>query len=84
MEKIPPEGGEKMTEQEKDRLVDLNDVIIDDSLPEEEKIQSFKQQIHDPYRFRIGDAAVQVSYEDTDKTITDRVISMMDAIRDFR
>ena len=72
-----------MTRQEKEDLVDLNDVTIDRSLPEKDRIQSFKEQIHDPYRFRIGDAAVQIAYEDTDKTITDRVISMMDEINSF-
>lgn len=48
---------------DKDTLVDLNSVQIDSSRPVQERIQSFLQQIQNPYCFRIGDVAVKVNYK---------------------
>ena len=44
----------------KDDLVDLNSVQIDGTLPIPERVNSFIQQIKNPYCFRIGDVAVKV------------------------
>ena len=47
---------------DKDALVDLRSVQIDASKPVQERLQSFLQQIQNPYCFRIGDIAVKVNY----------------------
>ncbi len=47
---------------DKNTLVDLNSVHIDDTKPIPERIYSFLQQIGNPYCFRIGDVAVKVNY----------------------
>lgn len=47
---------------DKDSLVDLGSIQIDSSKPVQERIQSFLQQIQNPYCFRIGDVAVKVNY----------------------
>ena len=47
---------------DKDSLVDLDSIQIDSSKPVQERIQSFLQQIQNPYCFRIGDVAVKVNY----------------------
>ena len=46
----------------KDDLVDLNSVQIDGTLPIPERVNSFIQQIKNPYCFRIGDVAVPAEY----------------------
>lgn len=48
---------------DKDALVDLRSVQIDASKPVQERLQSFLQQIQNPYCFRIGDIAVKVNYK---------------------
>ena len=48
---------------DKNSLVDLNTIHIDDSQPVPERIHSFLQQIKNPYCFRIGDIAVKVNYK---------------------
>lgn len=48
---------------DKDTLVDLRSVQIDASRPVQERLQSFLQQIRNPYCFRIGDIAVKVNYK---------------------
>lgn len=47
---------------DKESLVDLGSIQIDSSKPVQERIQSFLQQIQNPYCFRIGDVAVKVNY----------------------
>lgn len=48
---------------DKKTLVDLESVQIDSSQSVQERVQSFLQQIQNPYCFRIGDVAVKVNYK---------------------
>ena len=58
-------------------LVDIRDVNIDTSLPVEERIRSYIEQVKDPYCFRVGDVKVRVSFSDTDRTLTDNFCDML-------
>lgn len=60
-----------------EQLVDIRDVKIDRTLPTEERIRSFVEQIRDPYRFKVGDVVVKVSFANTQNTITDNFINMI-------
>ncbi len=53
---------------DKASLVDLDTVIIDDTLPVPERIASFLTQIKNPYCFRIGDVAIKVNYKENGPT----------------
>ena len=52
-------------------LVDIRDVKIDRSLPMEERVRSYVEQVKDPYHFQVGNTKVKVSYVGKDKTLTD-------------
>ncbi len=54
-------------------LVDIRDVHIDRTLPKEERVRSFVEQIKNPYCFRCGKAVVKTSFLDTDVTLEDCV-----------
>lgn len=58
-------------------LVDIRDVQINMALSQEEKIRSFIEQVKDPYRFKVGDVVVNVSYSGGDATLNDRFAEMM-------
>lgn len=58
-------------------LVDIRDVVIDKSLPLEERVRSYVEQIKDPYCFKVGDVVVRVSYAGKDKSLTDSFTSMI-------
>ena len=58
-------------------LVDIRDVKIDSSLPTEERIKSFVEQIRDPYQFKIGSTVVHVAFANTQNTLTDNFINMV-------
>ena len=70
-----------MTDEKKhtpiDQLVDIRDVRIDSSLPTEERIKSFVEQIKDPYQFKVGSTVVCVAFANTQNTITDNFINMV-------
>lgn len=61
----------------REQLVDIRDVKIDRSLPSEERIKSFIEQIKNPYQFKVGDTVVKVSFANTQNTITDNFINMI-------
>ncbi|MCD8354137.1 MAG: hypothetical protein LUC47_07500 [Clostridiales bacterium] len=60
-----------------DQLVDIRDVKIDRSLPSEDRVKSFVEQIKNPYLFKVGGTVVKVSFANTQNTITDNFINMI-------
>ena len=67
----------EQSEKNLSELVDIRDVVIDKSLPLEERVKSYVEQIKDPYCFKVGDVVVRVSYGDKDKSRTDSFTSMI-------
>lgn len=67
----------EQSEKNLSALVDIRDVVIDKSLPLEERVRSYVEQIKDPYCFKVGDVVVRVSYADKDKSLTDSFTSMI-------
>lgn len=62
---------------DKSRLVDLNTVKIDDTKPVAERVESFLQQINNPYCFKIGDVAVKVNYKSEGPTFQQSFENML-------
>ena len=60
-----------------EELVDIRNVKIDRTLPSDETVRSFIEQIKNPYCFKVGDTVVKVSFADTPNTITDNFINMI-------
>lgn len=60
-----------------EELVDIRNVKIDRTLPSDERVRSFIEQIKNPYCFKVGDTVVKVSFADTPNTITDNFINMI-------
>ena len=52
-------------------LADLKDVQINTSLPRDERFIEYIKQIKNPYCFKIGKAAVKISFTDTETTVED-------------
>ena len=67
----------EQSERNLSELVDIRDVVIDKSLPLEDRVRSYVEQIKDPYCFKVGDVVVRVSYAGKDKSLTDSFTSMI-------
>ena len=63
-----------------DSLVDIRDVRIDRSLPMEERVKSYVEQVKNPYMFKVGNTVVRISYADTNKTLNDNFVNMIAAM----
>ena len=53
-------------------LVDISDVVVDESLPKDERIRDYIRQIKNPYCFKVGDVVVKCSYSNDGVTLKDR------------
>ena len=60
-----------------DELVDIRTVHVDRSLPLEERMRSYVEQVKDPYCFRVGNVKVRVSYAGKDNTLNDSFSTML-------
>ena len=60
-----------------DGLIDIRDVKLDSSLGQAERIQSFLQQIKNPYCFKEGDVIVNVAYTEGGATLNDCFADML-------
>ena len=61
-------------------LVDIREVKIDRSLPIEERVKSYVEQVKNPYMFKVGTTVVRVSYADTNRTMNDNFVNMIAAM----
>lgn len=52
---------------DKNQLVDIQSVVIDSSLPIEAQMASFLRQIKNPFCFKVGDVAVRISPETSER-----------------
>ena len=68
---------EYSTSTQQEKLVDLRDVKLDSSMSQTERIQSYLQQIKNPYCFRVGDVVVNVAYTKGGATLNDCFADML-------
>jgi hypothetical protein len=61
-------------------LVDIRDVKIDCAQPVEDRIQSYVEQIKNPYLFKVGRTVVRVSYANTQATINDNFLNLISSM----
>lgn len=73
-------GENRIPEKELSELIDIRDVKVDRSLPTEERIKSYVEQIKNPYRFKVGDVKVRVSYAENDQTLNDNFSEMISSL----
>lgn len=57
---------------DRDSLVDINEIEIDDSLPPKERAAEFLRQIKNPYCFRVGNVVVKNIYSDDGVSLQER------------
>lgn len=79
MEIIVKKGGIDMDRRNEkvdcSQLKDINKIKIDSNLPCHEKIESFIEQIGNPYRYLDNGIVVEISFTDTQETLQDRLKS---------
>lgn len=51
---------------DRERIVDINDIMIDQEKPKEERISAYLEKVGNPYLIRCGDLIVKMSFSDND------------------
>lgn len=67
----------EMAASDLSELVDIRDVKVDRSLPTEERVKSYVEQVKNPYCFRVGDVKVHVSFAPESRTLNDSFTEML-------
>ena len=62
-------------------LRDIGSVSIDMTLPQQERMKSFVEQIGNPYCYLDGDIVVSIGYADTDVNLQDRLRSYISGLQ---
>lgn len=57
-----------------EKIVEIEKVEIDSSLPKAEKIEEFVKEIRNPYRFKVGDIIVNVAFDENGLTLQDKML----------
>ena len=55
---------------------DINDLIIDSSLPKKERIKSYLEQMENPYAYEDNGTMVRLRFAETNESLTDRILSV--------
>lgn len=62
---------------DRDTLVDIQTVVIDETLPQKDRLENFIKQIKNPYCFKCGKIIVKVNFADNGDTLEDRIEKML-------
>ena len=65
---------------DKNDLIDLNQVTIDETKPVPERVAEFMRQIQTPYCFRIGDVVIKVVYKENGPSFQQNMIDMLQTV----
>ena len=57
---------------DRDSLVDVTQVHIDEGLPKEERLKEFARQVKNPYCFRVGNVVVKNVYSNDGVSLRER------------
>ena len=61
-------------------LKDIKDVVIDTSLPRDERVRNYVEQIGNPYCYLDGGVVVSISYANTEVSLQDRLRSYVSSM----
>lgn len=61
-------------------LVDIRDVIVDETLSAEERKKEYLRRIKNPYCFRYGSYVIKLVYEETGVSLEERWVELMEKL----
>ena len=61
----------------KNELVDANEIILDYSIPQVQRIDYLLAKLKNPYCFKVGEIAVKLEFSDTEKSFEDTFLSIL-------
>lgn len=71
-------------EADRDTLVDISEIRIDDSRPVEERMEDYLKQARNPYLLKSGDYVLKLCYQEDGESLEERMKSYLDAITQLK
>lgn len=62
-------------------IVDLQDIVINEKLSPEERINEFVRQIKNPYLYKVDDVVVKVSFSDSSISFEERLKQFLESLQ---
>lgn len=62
-------------------IVDLQDIVINEKLSPEERINEFVRQIKNPYLYKVDDVVVKVSFSDSSISFEERLKQFLQSLQ---
>lgn len=63
---------------ESDSIVDINEIKTDASLPPNERIEKYLQQVKNPYCYKVDDIVVLLDWIETENTIQNQMEELIE------
>lgn len=79
-EKLEKLKSTEVSSLDKSKLVNLNDIDIKTSLPFEERLLTFMDDIKNPYCFYVDDVLVTVNFTNKTEDMADRILVFLDSV----
>ena len=57
-----------------EKIVDIENIVIDTSLSKEEKVENFVKDIINPYKFKAGGIVVNVAFDQNGSNLQDKMM----------
>lgn len=57
-------------------IKNIDDLIIDPTLPKRERIKSYLEQMENPYVYEDNGTTVRIRFAETNESLTDRILSV--------
>lgn len=57
-------------------IKNIDDLIIDPTLPKRERIKSYLEQMENPYVYEDNGTTVRLKFAETNESLTDRILSV--------
>lgn len=77
MQKIKDMQNVDLETVDQSKLIDISSVVIDESLPQADRLSSFVNQIKNPYCFKCGDIVVKVKFSENGETLEGIIEKML-------
>lgn len=60
---------------DRNELVDIRDITIDETKPVKSRINSYIEAVHNPFLVKAGDYVIKFSYQDSGEEMDERILS---------
>ncbi len=74
---------ETLSEFEKEKLVNLENIVIDSKLSSTKRMLKYLEDVKNPYCFKYKGTVVRICFANTDKTLDSRLVNFFKSLKNY-